>query len=268
MEDRSRRRSGRRAAALVAAVALGAGALGGRAFATLDEGEIETMHACRNTTTGAVRVVEGASECRPSEVALRWNVVGPVGPQGPMGDKGDKGDPGPPGEKGEKGDVGPPGPQGPVGPAGVNAFRTVRSFYTFTPGESRIVSALCPSGDFAVGGGYQVTDVGGGLVNDERNEVAMARPLGHFFEVNLVNRTEQTLVLGVTAICVDGTMTFDPVTREDTAGGGSGGGDGGGEGGCGGGGDKGSDDDGSGTDHNVEPPPGGGGGGGGSTSPK
>lgn len=245
-----------RTAALVVVVALGAGAFGGGAFAALDVGGTEAIHACRNAATGAVRIVEEGTECRPSEASLMWNVVGPTGPQGPKGDAGDQG---PAGEKGEQGEVGPPGPTGPQGPAGVNALRTVRSSYTFAPGANRIVSAMCPSGEFAVGGGYQVTDVGGGLVNDERNEVALARIIGHFFEVNLANRTDQTLVLGVTAICVSGTMTFDPVTREDTGGAGS---DSGGDGGSGGGtdGDKEDNEDGGGTDQDAQPPPGGGGG--------
>lgn len=71
-----------------------------------------TIHACVNPGNSNLRLVGEAEACRPNEVRVQWNVVGPMGP------KGDKGDPGAPGEKG---DTGPAGADGAQGPPGVSA---------------------------------------------------------------------------------------------------------------------------------------------------
>lgn len=60
------------------------------------------IHACYQSSTGALRVVESGVPCRGGETALQWNQVGPPGPQGPPGPEG------------------PPGPSGSVGYATVN----------------------------------------------------------------------------------------------------------------------------------------------------
>jgi hypothetical protein len=88
MSDRGERRPRRRAVVLTAVLALAAGAFGGRAAANLAGGGTETIHACRNSSTGAIRVVDDPSQCRPAEVAMEWNVKGPQGDKGEKGERG------------------------------------------------------------------------------------------------------------------------------------------------------------------------------------
>lgn len=89
-----------------------------------------TIHACYSKSTGDVRIVLSASQCKSTEQAVSWNTAGPVGPQGPIGPKGEKGATGlegpkgatglqgPAGLKGATGAAGPAGATGPQGPAG------------------------------------------------------------------------------------------------------------------------------------------------------
>jgi Lamin Tail Domain/Collagen triple helix repeat (20 copies) len=95
-----------------AALALAAAAAAGVALASIPDAD-GTIHACRNTTSGRLRVVPGGTACRDGERPLRWNVrgprgeAGPPGAQGPVGPSGPAGPPGPQGEQGPKGDPGP-----------------------------------------------------------------------------------------------------------------------------------------------------------------
>ena len=71
-------------------------ALGGVAFAAIPDSN-GTIHGCYQKNSGNLRVVESASDCRNSELAITWNQQGPqgaTGATGPQGPKGDKGDPG------------------------------------------------------------------------------------------------------------------------------------------------------------------------------
>lgn len=83
-----------------------------------------TIHACAHKTTGNMRMVSNANQCRRNETRVSWNVQGPAGPAGPQGAQGPQGEqgiPGPKGDtgaKGDKGDQGLQGIQGPAGPAG------------------------------------------------------------------------------------------------------------------------------------------------------
>ncbi|HEX6207510.1 MAG TPA: hypothetical protein VF058_04040 [Actinomycetota bacterium] len=120
-----------RALALVAAAALGAALFGGVAAATHDP---DTIHACVHKQTGQVRVVDDASDCKPQETPLEWNVEGPAGPQGPEG---------------------PPGPQGE--PGGLGGHEVVQSdLILIGPGEKLGEIALCPRGKVVTGGGHTV----------------------------------------------------------------------------------------------------------------
>ncbi len=82
------------------------------------------IYACYQKNVGMLRIVDSASDCKPSEIAISWNVLGPQGAQGPAGPKGDPGPAGPAGPKGDaglagpKGDTGLAGPKGDTGPAG------------------------------------------------------------------------------------------------------------------------------------------------------
>jgi hypothetical protein len=78
------RRALRNCAAAAAALAL-AGAAGAALEAALDENVIS---ACRNKSTGVLRVPSPGASCKGDEQPLAWNVrgvAGPVGPTGPAG---------------------------------------------------------------------------------------------------------------------------------------------------------------------------------------
>ena len=81
MRAERRARLLRAAAVGTAAVGLAAGAAGAGLDAVLAD---EVVNACRNTTTGVLRV-PSTGICKSDETALRWNVRGPIGPQGPPG---------------------------------------------------------------------------------------------------------------------------------------------------------------------------------------
>lgn len=84
------------------------------------------IYACV-ASSGLLRYVSSAAECRTSEVPVEWSIVGPQGPAGPQGETGAtgaQGETGPTGSQGPQGDTGATGPQGPEGaqgPAGAAA---------------------------------------------------------------------------------------------------------------------------------------------------
>lgn len=110
--ETSRRRRALRAAAVAVLVLAGlAGAAGAALEAALAD---EAINACRNRSSGALRVPATGTPCRSDEQPLQWNVRGPAGPAGPAGSAG---------PAGPRGLTGATGPQGPVGPASVEALR-------------------------------------------------------------------------------------------------------------------------------------------------
>ena len=145
----------------------------------------EVISACLRSSTGNIRVVADAAECRNNETALSWNAQGPTGPQGeqgvegPAGPQGPKGEPGPAGPtgpegpqgaagpqgeagetgpagpagpKGDTGATGPRGPQGPAGP-GMTGYEIVEERVVVNILASNHVSVDCPAGKVVVGGG-------------------------------------------------------------------------------------------------------------------
>jgi hypothetical protein len=83
----------------------------------------QTYYGCYDKTSGELRILthsksdrkdyhkdgdrdDYANKCRPSEVLISWNEMGPQGPPGPAGPKGNTGPAGPKGDKGDKGDPG------------------------------------------------------------------------------------------------------------------------------------------------------------------
>ncbi len=110
------------------AVTVGVGIAGAAGYAvTSTHGEdSQVIQACKNKSSGLLRIVDRASNCKPYESYLTWNVVGPRGPAGPpgatgaTGAKGDKGDTGAQGIQGVQGLPGAPGLPGPQGPPGLN----------------------------------------------------------------------------------------------------------------------------------------------------
>lgn len=110
---------------LTGVVAIVAAAAGVATTALLAD---ETVNACRNRSTGVLRVPAPGSGCRGDETPLQWSVrgpagpMGPAGPAGPAGGMGAAGPAGPAGPVGLRGATGAIGPQGPPGPVSVGAL--------------------------------------------------------------------------------------------------------------------------------------------------
>jgi hypothetical protein len=85
----------------------------------------DTIMACVNRNTGAIRIVKSSFCGSPLENLLTWNdggTAGPAGPNGATGATGPQGASGPPGPASTGTPIpGPSGPTGPTGPAGSGA---------------------------------------------------------------------------------------------------------------------------------------------------
>jgi hypothetical protein len=99
----------------------------------------EVLIACKHATNGKLRVVDDATLCTSSEVAISWNTVGLPGADGPQGP------------------AGPEGPQGPAGPAGP-AGPGVTTIAGIVSGETGLPSLLTANGFTSerIGPGYYV----------------------------------------------------------------------------------------------------------------
>jgi hypothetical protein len=81
----------------------------------------EAIFACRNNSSGELKIVAANATCSNNSTLIYWGVTGPQGlpgPQGPIGPPGPTGAAGPMGPQGPKGDIGATGPQGPKGDTG------------------------------------------------------------------------------------------------------------------------------------------------------
>ena len=113
----------RLAVRLAAAAALALGLATGVAGAALDAVFADdVIDACRNKTTGVLRVPASGTACKGDEQPLQWNVRGVAGPTGPPGAIGPTGATGPAGVAGPTGPRGAQGPAGPPGPAAIAAL--------------------------------------------------------------------------------------------------------------------------------------------------
>ncbi len=135
---------------LAASAAVGAlavfGVLGLRATIPAPGGVI---YGCYSARRGALRVIDNSvSSCKPYEIPLHWNQVGPMGPMGPQGVQGPAGPQGPPGTQGP---VGPTGPAGAAGPSHAY-FMSHPYFLNFSPGGAIPVSITVPAGDYVIDG--------------------------------------------------------------------------------------------------------------------
>ena len=148
----------RRGSVLIAA-ALGALAtmlVGGIAWAAIP-GAGGVIQGCYKANNGQLRVVESASDCNPSELAINWNQQGPQGIQGPKGDKGDQGIQGIQGPKGDPGEKGEKGDPGEAGSPGVTSTFVQTTSVSTPPSTTEIDSATCPAAfPRATGGGYEI----------------------------------------------------------------------------------------------------------------
>ena len=116
--------------------------------------------------------------------------LGPIGPQGPKGDtgaQGPKGDTGlagahgPQGPKGDngpqgpKGDHGPQGPKGDPGPPGLAEAIVI----TGTASDGSTVTATCPTGKIAIGGGVSSTNENSTIsANEPLVQSGSSKPVG------------------------------------------------------------------------------------------
>jgi hypothetical protein len=109
----------------------------------------EVIFACRNNSSGELKIVAANAICSNNSTLIYWGVAGPqglAGPQGPIGPPGPTGAAGPMGPQGLKGDIGAtgaPGPQGPPGAAALTEYMctgpsdgATNPFYACTAGLS------------------------------------------------------------------------------------------------------------------------------------
>jgi hypothetical protein len=169
---------------LAAGVALGVIGVG-VASATIPDPD-GVIHACYKKPYGNLRVVEAPPQtCDNSEAPLEWNVAGPQGPEGKPGPEG------------------PQGPPGPQGPAGVISGRVVvHQEKVVEHGDGvDLLTAECPPGKVATGGGYFVDQAG-------VNEFTGAGPLGPEGAQGWIARVgkdeDEDFDLDVYVVCVDG----------------------------------------------------------------
>ncbi len=89
----------------------------------------------------------------PAGATGNTGAQGPIGPAGPPGATGNTGSQGPTGPQGPQGAT---GPQGPSGAAGVSGIEVVVAISALDSNASKIVSAACPAGKRALGGGASI----------------------------------------------------------------------------------------------------------------
>ena len=107
----------------------------GVAYANGSSSSTTVIRACRNKSSGLLRVINAGASCRTGESLLSWNVEGPAGAAGPKGDTGAAGATGATGPQGGSGSTGPAGPKGATGaagPAGLDGSQGV-SVYAVQP---------------------------------------------------------------------------------------------------------------------------------------
>jgi hypothetical protein len=93
------------------------------------------IHGCRNTKTGALRVIDTdkGQTCTKDEAALTWNQAGPQGPPGPQG------------------------VQGPAGANGVSGYEIVTQDFPLIGSNMHQVTVNCPGGKVPLGGAFALS---------------------------------------------------------------------------------------------------------------
>jgi hypothetical protein len=86
----------------------------------------DVIYACYKKVNGQLRIVKDFGQCRPSELPISWNQMGPPGP---------------------------PGPEGPPGPAGAGNIWITRQSNPVALGnemEVQVLSLTVPAGTYAI----------------------------------------------------------------------------------------------------------------------
>jgi len=164
---------------------------------------------------GSIRIVGADEDCNKHEVALDWNIQGPMGPAGPQGPQGDVGATGPSGPQGPNGDpgiagpagpAGPTGPQGPSGPPGFSGYEVVRTDFLVLAGGFLRDTTRCPVGKVVLGGGATV--VGAGTANfhtvlQESSPGTIGGGAQSLWLVAVQNNDTVDHTIGIFAICAN-----------------------------------------------------------------
>jgi hypothetical protein len=146
------------------------------------------IHACTIPAKNNAIKINPITTCYKGQ-ALSWAQTGPPGPQGPQG---------PAGATGAKGPVGATGPQGLAGAPGPTAivgnYVQQRAYAVPAHTVSESLSADCPSGWYATGGGE--SDTTGG---DIQMSYARADPVSWVIDIS--NQGSVLHVVTVYVIC-------------------------------------------------------------------
>ncbi len=125
----------------VALIGLLATALGGVLPTHADADAGNVINACFQKNEGQLRYIKSGQACRPSEVPISWNIMGPTGPTGPTG---------------PEGPTGPKGDQGVPALTGVSGLERIAYSSPNNSNSPKKAVAHCPTGKTVVGGGAQV----------------------------------------------------------------------------------------------------------------
>jgi collagen triple helix repeat protein len=115
-----------------------------------------SYYACLKNGTLSSVGVSAPDNCATGATVISWNAMGPTGPAGPIGMTGPRGPAGPTGATGPQGPAGETGATGPQGPAGANGVSGYEIVVASTEPAAwwfQSMTAYCPAGKHAVGGG-------------------------------------------------------------------------------------------------------------------
>jgi type VI secretion system secreted protein Hcp len=110
--------------------------------------DTSTLRACAQKEDGQLRLVADGVSCKKSELAVSWNVVGPVGPPGVAGAAGVPGRDGRDGLQGPQGVAGPQGAAGPAGSGGgaASSPNAIQGNFTATGQKQGAITGDGPNG--------------------------------------------------------------------------------------------------------------------------
>ena len=124
---------------------VGAGLTFAIAGVTSANAQGNTVFACVNNSSGAVKLVSAGTVCPSGSTLVSWNIVGATGPTGATGQTGAQGPTGATGQTGAQGPTGATGPTGAQGPTGATGPTGAQG------PTGTIASQFCPSGGVVTG---------------------------------------------------------------------------------------------------------------------
>ena len=119
----------------VASLVLGGGAVYAAHAIISPDPATHLIHACYNSSSGTIKLVNTGQQCHQNETAIQWNQSGVQGIQGP---------------------VGPAGPAGPAGPSGLAGYEENVHQVFVSAGATVNVGVRCSTGKKVLGGGFQI----------------------------------------------------------------------------------------------------------------